>query len=182
MQNKKLSTPKKYYWTVLAVVLLVGGAFLLIKTLGNNNSPSFGPDGINYGPATSTEKKETEQHKKDLQKQIDTEKSAQDNPSTTKQEHDPVLVDSSQYGNVIEVSAYVPGVIEDGGICTLKLTRDSKSITRTVTGEKDATTTRCPIFSVPRSDFPSTGTWTVIVSYDSSTSQGASRTNKLEVK
>jgi len=73
----------------------------------------------------------------------------------------------------VEVGAYVAGVAESGGICTLTLTSGSSSANAEVPGEPDASSTTCPVMVVP-GDQVSTGTWQAVVSYASATMSGES--------
>ncbi len=133
---------------------------------------------INYNPATEEELKETEEHKQNL---ID-QQNQSGQPSDAKRKVTPVLVDASQYDNEIEVRAYIPSIIEDGGTCSVTITKDNLKVTKTSSGEKDATTTRCGNIVIPRSEFKEYGKWSVVISYSSSSSQGSSAARNMEVQ
>ncbi len=172
--RKKLLVP-----ALIAIVLvLFAGSYVVYKkrhtttpvtvTTGSDN-----PEKIDLNPPSQEVIQETEAHKEQL---------SQDNPSTaspspgTLKSVTPVIT----YADQNEVSSYVSGVIEDGGICTLTLTKASQKVTRQTTGERDATTTLCPSFTVPH-DTMAKGTWTAVVTYKSKTAAGSSTSNKIEV-
>jgi hypothetical protein len=75
--------------------------------------------------------------------------------------------------DVIEVSGFVSGVVEDGGTC--RLTAEGKGTTASAesTGMADASTTSCGSVLLP-GDQLSAGTWKVVLSYESATSSGSS--------
>lgn len=173
-KNKKV---KVIVAIVIASALVGAGAFAF--QTWRNRDKTVTVDGINYGPASETEKNETDAHKKDLEKRIDMEAN---NNSSGNTPVTPVIVDASQYLDVVEVSAYVPGVIQDGGTCTVKLVKGGATVTKTVNGIKDATTTRCPVITIPKAEFSSTGTWTATVSYNSSTHSGTSKSQEVSIK
>jgi hypothetical protein len=73
----------------------------------------------------------------------------------------------------VQASGYLPGAAEDGGTCTLTLTRGGTTVTGTVAGTANVTNTSCGGLIVPGSRL-SSGTWSAVVSYRSSTSSGSS--------
>src|SRR4051794_16522139 len=73
----------------------------------------------------------------------------------------------------VEVGAYVAGVAESGGTCTLTLTAGTRSVTAKVAGEPDSASTSCPNLTAPGAKL-SSGTWSAVVSYASSSVSGKS--------
>lgn len=73
----------------------------------------------------------------------------------------------------VEVGAYLAGVAESGGTCTLTLTSGAGSATAAVPGEPDAASTSCPNLTVPGTAL-SSGTWSAVVSYESPSTSGTS--------
>jgi hypothetical protein len=73
----------------------------------------------------------------------------------------------------VEVGAYVAGIAETGGTCTLTLTSVRNSATASTPGEPEASSTSCPGLVVPGSEL-SSGNWTAVVSYESPAAQGES--------
>lgn len=80
----------------------------------------------------------------------------------------------------LDAAGYVSPVIEDGGTCTLRLTRDGDSVSVTAPGSADATTTICSGLSVP-ADRLAPGTWTARLAYTSATTDVVSRPLTVEV-
>ena len=185
---KKNSFFKRHQKTILitSVILVTtaaSGAWLLLKNRNSLNSTSTkssadSKEKINYSPGTEQDQKEADQRKQEIADQ----QNQSPEPTTGKKSVTPVIVDASQYDNVVEVRAYVPGVIEDGGTCTVTLTKGSLNVTKQSTGEKDATTTRCTNMTIPRSEFKDYGKWNVSLSYSSSTTQGTASARTMEVQ
>ena len=82
--------------------------------------------------------------------------------------------------SAVLVGGYVAGVLEDGGTCTATLTQGARSVTGTSQGSADARTTACPEIQVPGSSLGS-GTWTVVLSYDSSRGSGEAQPVTVQV-
>jgi hypothetical protein len=80
----------------------------------------------------------------------------------------------------VEVDGYVPGIVEDGGTCTLTLTHGSESLTASVPGTANVKHTACGGAAVPRERL-SPGTWTAVLSYESAGSRGSSEPARVVV-
>lgn len=80
----------------------------------------------------------------------------------------------------VEVGAYVAGVVEDGGECTLRLTRGTQVAQAQGTAVPDASTTGCGLLPVSGSSL-SSGTWTATVGYTSPVSAGQSAPVEVQV-
>lgn len=79
----------------------------------------------------------------------------------------------------VEVGAYA-AVVEDGGTCTLTLTRAGTSATRTNDALTDVSTVSCGGFLIPGSEL-STGTWSAVVTYASPSFSGTSSPVEVSV-
>lgn len=180
IKNKHSKT--KIALIALPVLLLVAGAVFL-STRPKKESDSITPKtdaNVNFSPPTETEKKQADDNKTDI---VNENSSSQPTTApTTGKKVTPMISDASQYDARIEVRSYIPGIFEDGGSCIMTATKGARSVTKQTTGTKDATTTSCEVFLIPRSEFAEAGTWDVTVSYKSNTAQGASEPKKLEVK
>src|SRR3954452_13545606 len=80
----------------------------------------------------------------------------------------PVVITYSGWTNAsvgVEVGAYVSGIAESGGSCTLTLTFGSRSASSRVAGEPDVSSTSCPNMAVAADEL-SAGTWSAVVSYE----------------
>jgi hypothetical protein len=80
----------------------------------------------------------------------------------------------------VQAGGYVSPIVEDGGTCTLELTRDDRVVTGAGPGAADATTTICGGLSVPGAEL-SAGEWTVVLRYESSGTSGTSEARTVEV-
>src|SRR3954449_4709954 len=88
----------------------------------------------------------------------------------------PVVITYSGWTNAsvgVEVGAYVSGIAESGGSCTLTLTFGSRSASSRVAGEPDVSSTSCPNMAVAADEL-SAGTWSAVVSYESASTSGES--------
>lgn len=77
-------------------------------------------------------------------------------------------------------AGYVAQTVEQGGTCTLTLTRGDDEVSATVPGEPAASSVACGGLTVPARQL-GPGTWTSVVSYSSGTSEGESRAMEVEV-
>jgi cytoskeletal protein RodZ len=172
-KNKLVKVSKPLLVLVLVLALSLGAYALLNHNHDDSTKPASKPssspnNNINYGPPSNAEKQETQAHKDAL---------AQDSPpappptSSGKKAVTPII--TSTEGN--QIYAYVPGVFEDGGTCTATFTQGAqKPIVKTSKGFANATYTSCSPISGPA------GTWTVVVSYSSSTAEGSSRATEIK--
>lgn len=76
--------------------------------------------------------------------------------------------------SAVEVDAFIPGVEENGGTCTLTLS-GSGTITKSNPASLSGQSTSCQNFYVSQADGISAGSWTAVVSYKSATYQGSSQ-------
>lgn len=81
---------------------------------------------------------------------------------------------------VLRVVADVPGIYEDGGICTVKVTAGATVIQKHGTGAADATSTACGQFVFSLGDLPA-GTASIVVSYQSAAHAGTSGVTKVTI-
>jgi hypothetical protein len=80
----------------------------------------------------------------------------------------------------VVAAGYVTPVIEDGGTCTLSLTKAGATVTATSTGTADASTTACGNLRVSRSRL-SAGTWRAVLRYSSPAASGISQNISVQV-
>jgi hypothetical protein len=182
--TSKPHNKKKLIVLIVAILVLVaaGSAFAYHRnrTTSNAAKPTNAGQTTNYVPATNEEKKQSE----DVKDKIVNDKNnpptptpAGDNLSVT-----PVISSASFQNGEAEVNAYIPGVVEDGGTCTLTASLGTSSFTRTTKSIANASNSVCPSFLIERSAFASTGKWTVKVNYASDRAKGSSDNVVLEVK
>ena len=80
----------------------------------------------------------------------------------------------------VQVGGYVAGIVEDGGACTLTLTKGGQTVTGRSEAVPDASTTACGAVTVP-GDEVSDGTWSAVLAYESAAHTGASESWDVEV-
>lgn len=172
------------------IVAGVAAATVLRSDNSGKNKPSTSTDkpqsastedsgGINYGPTTKEEKTETDAHKQELAQQQN-----QPTPTPTPGEKKPVtpiITNANQTASGINISAFVPGITEDGGSCTLTLTKGGLKVTKTNGAFFSGTNTSCQNFTVSPNDFSESGDWQAVVSYSSATAQGTSANRQITV-
>ena len=179
-KNKKLSSNRRKAIVILVTVVAIGGAItstvLLRKHRSNTSKKSTTnttvQETINYAPATTQEKKDAEAHKDSL---VEDAQNNSSQPSSGKTVQ-PVITNADSR----TISAYVPGVFEDGGTCTASFKNGGQSLAKNSSGFKNVSNTQCaPIDLDP--GFLSSGTWTVTVSYSSATASGSSTSQTVRI-
>jgi cytoskeletal protein RodZ len=155
----------------LLVVILVSGVWAVAFKQGQENKKDETTSGnngsyINLDPPTKQDIQDAENHKKDLG---DQHKYQTPTSSSGKKQVSPIITNAESN----QINAYAPGVFEDNGTCTATLTKGSQTVTKTSKGFKNVSYTSCePIGISPALE---SGSWTVIVSYSSSSSEGKSQ-------
>ncbi len=94
----------------------------------------------------------------------------------------PSITYAGQYGDFVEIGAYVDGIFENNGTCTATLQKDGVILTKTVTAEKNVRSMDCPVMKFSKSEFTTNGLWTAKVAYSSETAKGTSQERQIEVK
>ncbi len=174
LKNKSFKISKKVIAVCLGIVAIIVVSLLVRNVYFKHNKlvitkPVETKETINYSPATPQEKADSEANKKAAAERINQDANSTSN--TDKRSVSVVITRAEQNGFQVEVNAFVSGVIEDNGTCTLKLTAASDEITKTSAGNKDATTTICTPFSVTTSELKP-GRWKASITYSSATSIG----------
>jgi hypothetical protein len=170
-KSKKLLklTKTQVVLLVVLLILLGAGAWALSNKDDNKKIPTASPGSAgssqsqqpngaspNLSPPTSQERKDTETHKDSL---------TQNQTPQGKDSGKSAVVTSASGA---EVRALVSGVVEDGGTCTFVFTKGSETIAKTSSGVANVSTTNCVLYSPAPSSYLSSGSWTVSLSYTSS--------------
>jgi hypothetical protein len=177
-KNKKRRFSKKPLIIILCLALLViiaGSVYVFFfRDSSKPDNSRNTPETVNYDPPTKEE-----QEAGDIQKikNIDGE-----NDSTGSQSSPTIVLEASQYEDIVEIRAYITGIFEDNGQCKLSLRKDSSSITRTSTSFASATTTQCGAINIPVSEFPTSGEWQTIMEYTSNSTVSTSSIKKFMVR
>lgn len=80
----------------------------------------------------------------------------------------------------ISAAGYVADTVEQGGTCTLTLSRGGNSVEVSTEAVADASSTACGALTVPAAQL-SAGTWTSVLKYSSTTSAGTSQSMQVKV-
>lgn len=167
--------------TILAIIvflLTLSGIFLYLKKSGNSIKPtdsSTSPEDINLGPPTDQDKKEAENHKERLSNSSDTTTSSANGNVT------PVITSWGQSNGKVEVAARVPGILEEGGLCTLTLKRNNEAQTGTSNAIANVSEVSCGFIAIARSSLTA-GEWSATVTYYSSKASGTSEAKSVVVE
>lgn len=166
----------------LAILLLTAGTgtYLykrrqnntVVPVMGATPSNSSNNKEVNLEPPTAADKTANEKHKNELVK----DQSATPTNTNGKIKVTPTIT----YVNRTTVGAYIVGVFENGGTCTATLTQGSQTIVKTSTGFQNASYTQCAPISLVGAN-PGKGTWAVTVSYTSSSAEGQSGSQTIEL-
>lgn len=175
MTKKGISKKAKLLTLVVLVGALVGISYILFANGQGSKPPGPAEPPAKLAPATDLEKQESAEAKKKIDQD---EQSRQQNSQTTasgKRQVVPIItsVDS------LRLSAYVPGVFEEGGTCTAVFTQGSTRVTRQSAGFQNASYTQCAPITP---SLPNKGFWSVYVTYSSTTAEGQSKPQTFEVQ
>lgn len=187
-KNKKSQSKVRntFVWYASAIVIVAGALSFTAWHLSGNKADSNSKSSsattkkkskIDLSPATPSDQADSDSHKSDIVTQQNTP------PATATATP---VIDFAGYNNPgtntqLEVDSHVDGVVESGGTCTLTATLGSRTVTKTVTGVRNAQNTSCPAFILTNSDFGASGTWNIQISYSSSAYSGTSKAQTLKV-
>ncbi len=171
--SKKILIP-----AALAITLVVATFFVYTTSNRNSNTPTT-PTQTDTSDASPTEQ---EQKAGDEQKQIIStqEENIAKQPSGLK-EATVVITDAGQYGQSVEVRAFVSNIYENG-TCMITVKNGGTVITKDTPAYKDATTTQCTNPMILRSEFPNGGDWYVKVHFSSASSSGESESKLITLQ
>jgi hypothetical protein len=91
-----------------------------------------------------------------------------------------VITTWAQKHGDLTVNGYVDNVVEDGGTCTLTLSKDNITKSASRPAQPNATNTTCGENDIPLTSL-SPGTWQATLSYSSDLSNGVSKSVPVEV-
>jgi len=172
--------------STVVVVLIAGGvsAYSLLhqkdltkQQIASHEQTKYVSGGVNYAPPTEADKQMNAEQKKadQAREQID-----QQAPATNA---DITIVDATQYGDTVEVRAYISNLYENGGTCTATFTKTgSATVVSSNQAMTDAQSIQCGALDTPRSKFASAGNWSVVVSYKSNQATGSTSPRTVEIK
>jgi hypothetical protein len=168
---------------IIVTMLALVGFLLWSQNRSSNKQPTDNwQDGVNYRPPTDQEKAAGDDQKQDIVDEQDRQaQSNQQGSVAEKQTVSVAITDAGQYDGVVEVRSFVPSYSQDG-TCTLSFTQGSRTFNRTTPGYKDVSSTVCPAVEVLVSEFPNSGEWQVVVSFESANAKGKSDPRTFSVE
>lgn len=178
---KKIKKRKNSKIIVITILFLIGVYFIYTQILNDNDNKISAPtttQNINFDPPTNRDKADNEEFKKNLGT---VEKNPEEKqPPTT---NNPIITSWGQNPETqnVEVAAYVPGVYEVDGECTLTLERNGIIASNIAKATPNVSTMSCGFIAIKR-DGLSAGTWTARVSYKSGSTSGITDIINIEVK
>jgi len=167
---------KKYKASIILIItlLLIVGGFIVYKRMHKaapaNISTVTKPE-INYRPPTKQEKQAGNDAKTSIVEHDAQVKAAQNQQGLKLVT--PVITNAS----FSAVHAYVSGIFEDGGTCSATFTQGGTIITRTSTGFENVSDTQCAPITP---NLPNNNSWSVVITYNSSTAQGSSKAVEVQ--
>lgn len=183
-KNKTNSRYKKIIIVLLVLALFTGGILYWYNSRNNTSDPNQANTGsnqdeanndkIDYSPPTDDEKKAADAVKDPSQPRTTTHSPTQNN--STKKKVKPVITSAESNS----VSAYIPGVFEEGGTCTAVFTKNGTTKTISSKGFQNVSYTQCAPINID-SGFLSQGTWNLSLKYTSTNSEGVSASQNLEI-
>ncbi len=184
--RKPRRTPRLIVALLILVLLGVAGFYWQWQRTSKHSARTSSP-GASQATQDAAAKADVENNKQALANQNPPSQATKDNGQTSPPaaSGDNVIISyAGEEEQTVKVSSYVTGVFEDGGTCTLTLSKDGSNVTRTQTGIADATHTTCPTFSIDNNGHGvmSAGTWSAVVSYKSTNHSGTSAAKTFEVK
>ena len=160
MKNKKHQRKNKLPIVMLILLAILVGSvvfyFLMLANKPNNSSTSDPEANINLNPPTQ-EEIDAGQNIKNANEEKNS------NPQIA--DYSMTITSAKQYGQNVEIRSFISDIIKDGGTCTYTFSNDQTSFTKTSPAFADATHTNCTPLLVPVSEFPSSGTWSLSITY-----------------
>ena len=177
-QKTKTKSNKHLFFLIPTLTLIIAGSTFYLMTILNkqNDSSNEIDPSINYDKPTTAEI-DAGQAIKDANQQNAIDETNHANKASV------FIVDASQQGDTVEVRAYVTGVAEDGGTCQYQFqsAQQNQVLNKTSPASFNTTSTTCESITIPISEFVSSGTWSLTVSYTSNTTAATPANISLEV-
>lgn len=162
----------------LVSLIAIGGTVFSLKqsndTQETTTDAAATKEKVNYNPPSSDELKETEARKEEIIKSTDPSPSGNPNDKTIVT---PIITNASQD----DVRAFIPSISEDGGECSAIFSQGQNTFTKKSPAFKNGNSTNCEPINLNRSDFISSGKWSVFINYNSNYSEGKSSISTFEV-
>jgi hypothetical protein len=158
--NKKQNNLSQVLKIVIVLSFFSIVLILIFLFFNRNNSvidSTVDNTNINFNPPTENEQKAGDLQKEEIINE-------EENPSVEYAKV--IIVDASQYENIVEVRAFVSNVIKDGS-CKFTFSKKDQSFSTETPAKADASTTTCITNDVSIDEFSESGVWEVEVTYTS---------------
>ncbi len=155
---------------ILAVLVLTVVCVLVIFIYINRGARPDTTNTVNYDKPTDSQVDAGNNIK---QYSVDSSTVTDDTTPADKKTVSVFITDANQYGNIVEVRAYVNEVGSNGG-CSITMSKNGTIVTKEATVLAGASTSSCKTTDIPVSEFSSDGTWSTKVSYSSDSAIGES--------
>lgn len=179
MKYKNFKKNKKFALILLLTLLVVVIAAVIYVFMNSRMKTSGYEDGsgINYDPPTNEEKQAGDKQKDET---LQEEKARNNSENQSKKSASVIITDAGQYGDTIEVRAFIPDHYQDG-TCTILLTHGGYRVEKTTPAYRDASTTICTNPLIAKSEFAASGEWQVVVSFSSLNASGSSAPRAINI-
>lgn len=167
---------RKYLMSVIVAVLLITSGVFAFSKLTDDKPPVTKTDTTSTDSRTKLNLNPATKEEKNAARDKPTEVQQNSNTDSSKTQVTPIITNADTQ----ETRAYVPGIIEEGGTCTATYTHGADVITATSSGSSNVNHTICGAMTLS-GPVNISGTWSVTVSYSSSTSAGKSQPSTFKV-
>lgn len=185
-KSKNIRFRKLVALFLIVLLLILAGAYAYTLVSDGNSDQTAVPNdsSIDYSPPTEQEQKSGDEKKEEIVKEQEYRYSgstpSDESNGSNKKDANVIITFAGQEGQTIEVNAFVSDHIEEG-TCTIIFRKGSQTITKEAPAHADASSTICTNPEIIRSEFPSSGTWTVQVVYESDGAKGESSERELQI-
>ncbi len=177
----KIKKPSRKITIILiAALIIAGGAGYYVYKRTNDSQIQNPGQFINLNPPTEEEKASGDKKKPEIIEQ-ENKRNNTENNQASKKAVTPSITYAGQFGSTIEIGAYVGGIFEDGGTCTLTISKDGQTKIAEVAAVKNANSVDCPTMAIPRGSLVD-GTWQVTVMYVSANYEGKSEIRNITLE
>lgn len=186
MQVTKKISHKKTISTIIISVMVLSvlayGYFSYSKSWwpfeqsaqNNTESTSRGVNSIDYSGPTDEDIEHSQDGKKNSTETPNEGLESDKDNTSAKTSASIGIAFADVVNSSVEIRAFTPSVIEGDGKCTAQLTKGSTEVTESSSAFIDSTSSQCQPIIIPISKFNQSGSWSLVVMYDSSTSRGIS--------